>query len=399
MAKKKRIKVNKEEPKRLQIRDIREELRKLEPTTVKLEQVYLDPNNPRLAIIKKEPVPFERVIEEGVQRDILETLKNDPKMEIKNLMESIATTGFSSINRVVLKSFDKDRYIVVEGNRRIAALKILLDQHKSGRRTLPEDIVKGILEFEALIYRGTNPDISWIIQGFGHTPGIIPWEKVPTAKFYGDIERIGLTPDKIEGIFGLTKREVNKLIRSYYGYRQAEEDEDWGREVEPGHFGYFNEIIFVKSELKDWLGWDDNERRFKNNKTFKQFLQLMCSKTKEGKNIIDISPTTRKYLPLLVTEPQYKDLFEELLEGDTTIHNCAVRIEERRKLPPPPPPLEPGQILANLKEMKNQIIRLPTGMIKSLEKTEEEREQKREILNLLNELVELLKIQIQLLTG
>lgn len=397
MPPRKKIKTPVGEQEMAVVSEIWEELQKMEPKEVKIGELYLDPNNPRLAIIKKEPMSVKRVTEEGVQIKALEDLKKHPRIGIADLLESIAGNGFSTINRVVLKPLNEDKYVVVEGNRRVAALKILAEQHKNGYRTLPENILNGILEFEALVYKGDNPNIAWIVQGVGHTPGVKQWERLPTAKFYADLEKIGINPQEIASMFGPKPREVSALIRAYYGFCQAEEDEDYGSEIDPAeHLGFFDEIIFVKEQLKNWLGWDEKERKFRNTEALKNYLRLMLAKTKDGRRVIDISPTTRKTLPKLVTDPKYSELFERLLEGELTIHDCAKTVDAIEK--GPKPPITMGEILENLKAMKDSVSTLPMPDIKRLEKTEEEREQKREILNVMIELFETLKIQIDFLS-
>ena len=142
----------------LVVSEIWEEMQKMKPQTVRLEQVYLDPNNPRLEALKGEPIPDERLAESGIQQACLERLK---KFDIKALAESIRTSGFCTLDRVVLRRLDEDKYIVVEGNRRVAALKVLQEEHSKGRITLkPESILDGILQFEALIYEGDRADIA-----------------------------------------------------------------------------------------------------------------------------------------------------------------------------------------------------------------------------------------------
>ena len=393
MPRRKRIKTHGEGQEIVAVSEVWEELQKMDPKEVKIGQLYLDPNNPRLAIIKKEPLPVERVIEEGVQIRVLEDLKKHPKIGIGDLLESIAANGFSTINRVVLKPLNEDKYIVVEGNRRVAALKILAEQHKNGYRTLPQDILNGILEFEALVYKGDNPNIAWIVQGVGHTPGVKQWERLPTAKFYADLEKMGINPQEIASMFGPKPRQVTNLIRAYHGFRQAEEDEEYGSEIDPAkHLGFFDEIIFVKDQLKNWLGWDEKKRKFSNTEALKNYLRLMFATTKDGRSVIDISPTTRKTLPKLVTDPKYSELFDRLLEGELTIHECAETVSAIEKVPVLRPTV--GEILETLKTMKDQISTLPMPDLKRLGKTEEEREEKKEILNLMIELFETLKIQI-----
>jgi len=381
----------------LVVSEIWEEMQKMKPQPVKLGQVYLDPNNPRLEVLKLEPVPDERLVEPGIQQACLEQLRS---FGIKDLFESIRISGFCTIDRVVLRRLDEDKYIVVEGNRRVAALKLLQEEHSKGRITLEENILSGVLEFEALIYEGDRADIAWIVQGFRHAPEAIKqWEDFSKAKFFAELEGKGKSATEIAEMFSVRPRKkVSNLIRSYQGFQQAKEDEDYGDQLDPSkQFSFFTQIIFVRTELREWLDWDEAQRRFRNAEQLNKFLSWIAS------NKIDISPTTRDYLPQLLFQPEYRDILEAFeREEGLDIHECRRRVEERK---PKPPPDIPG-ILMNLSRIKVEIDMLPLTPISRLgqlypfqaARTAREKEQKDQILALLNEIGEAIQRQIRMLS-
>jgi len=383
----------KEEEKIRVVSEIWEEMQKMKPQMVRLEQVYLDANNPRLEALKPEPTPDERLAEPGIQLECLERLK---KFDIKGLAESIRTSGFCTLDRVVLRRLDEDKYIVVEGNRRVAALKVLQEEHSGGRITLkPESILDGILQFEALVYEGDNPDIAWVIQGFRHAPEAIKeWEDFSKAKFFAELERKGKSASEIARAFSVRPRaDVANPIRSYYGFQQAKEDEDYGDRLMPfDHFGFFSQVIFAKTELRDkWLDWDDNERRFRNTENLSKFLSWIA----DGK--ITISPATRDDLPKLLFQLNCADILERFEEEKgTNIQQCSGWIKVREFKPSPL--LDIPGILESLGRIKNEIDMLPLTPISGLGETSEGKEQKSQILTLLNEIVEAVKRQIKMLS-
>lgn len=180
-------------------------------------------------------------------------------------------------------------------------------------------------------------------------------------------------------------------IRSYYGFQQAKEDEDYGELLIPfDHFGFFSEIIFVKSELRDkWLSWDDNERRFRNTENLNKFVSWIV----QGK--ITISPDTRDDLPKLLFQLSCADILERFeQEKGLTIRQCSGLIKLREPLPLP----DISGSLDSLRRIKNEIDRLLLTPISGLGKTSEEKEQKSQILTLLNEIVEAVKRQIKMLS-
>lgn len=372
----------------LVISEIWEEMQKMTPQKVKLDQVYLDPNNPRLEVFKREAVPLDRVTELGIQQAALEHLRS---IGIGDLIESIRASGFCTIDRIVLKPQD-DKYMVVEGNRRMAALKVLQDEHNKGRITIPDNILKGILEFEALVYKGERDDIAWIVQGFRHAPEAIKeWEDYSKAKFFSELERRGKKASDIAKMFNIKPRsQVPELIRSYCGFEQAAENEDYGGQLDPqGHFSFFTQIIFVKPELRKWLGWDDTAREFDNLENLNKFLSWIFLKK------IDISPTTRDYLPQLLYNQDYSDILDMFeREKGLDIHECRISIDDRKPKPAP----DISQLLLRLDRIKTEIDILPLTRIKKLGKTREEKEQKDKVISLLRELKEAVEIQISFLS-
>lgn len=370
--------------------EIWDELQNMKPIKVKLGQVYLDPNNPRFAPAGREKVLDKHIPENGVQEGCL---KDIAKTGISALMNSIRASGFWVVDRIVLRRLPEEQYVVIEGNRRIAALKVLFDEHRE-RHTLPPTILTGIEEFEALVYLGDNPDIAWIVQGFRHTPGIEPWQRYTQAKFLSDYEkRSGRTPREIALTFGIRPAaKATTLIRAYHGFEQAKSDEDWGEMLTPDQFGFFDEVIFSKPTLKEWLGWSDDQRKFSKTENLREFLSWLPGedKTRTTDAPLTISPATRDTLSRLV-QPDQKKLFERFRGGELSIKQCAGeidKVETRRE------PIDMLATIASLQEVKNTIALLPIPVIQRA-KTKEELKQKNQILEVLEEIAEILAKQIK----
>ena len=83
----------------------------LRDTEALIENLYLDPNNPRFADLQDrlQPVPLTRITEEGVQEKTLARILDD-RFEVKQLKDSIRTIGFLTVDRLVVTT---DRKSVV----------------------------------------------------------------------------------------------------------------------------------------------------------------------------------------------------------------------------------------------------------------------------------------------
>src|SRR5271166_5270858 len=114
----------------------------LSPIAVSLDDLLLDPNNPRFSELGEElnPVLESRFAEDKIQKNTFENMK-DPMFEVAELRETIKTIGFLPMDRIVVRKWAgpqeaATKYVVVEGNRRVAALKWLLDLSSIGKENL-----------------------------------------------------------------------------------------------------------------------------------------------------------------------------------------------------------------------------------------------------------------------
>ena len=96
---------------------------------VEPEELRLDPNNPRFMDYKIESVPEDKYLDENVVRNTRNKML-DPKnkFQIPVLVSNILTNGFRDYDSIFVEKYgDTDKYIVLEGNRRVTAIKEILN--------------------------------------------------------------------------------------------------------------------------------------------------------------------------------------------------------------------------------------------------------------------------------
>ena len=107
-------------------------MRGMETKDIPLDNLLLDPNNYRLQEVSGYvSVAPERFQLEQIQKTTLQRLQQE---NLKELQKSIVSNGFLPIERIVVAPYeqDEDKYLVIEGNRRVAALKSLREQERAG---------------------------------------------------------------------------------------------------------------------------------------------------------------------------------------------------------------------------------------------------------------------------
>lgn len=155
--------------------------------TLKVEQLVLDNDNPRITHADSQQQTLQKVV-------------RDQKTKLIKLAESIAERGLSPIERLMVIEVSKSpkRYIALEGNRRVAALKLLtnpavmtgLDMPNGMQRTiekLAKVFEKGKVEpIDAFEVASRDDGRYWIElrhNGEDQGRGVVGWKPVVAARW------------------------------------------------------------------------------------------------------------------------------------------------------------------------------------------------------------------------
>ncbi|UHH10125.1 hypothetical protein LU699_18035 [Luteimonas fraxinea] len=248
-------------------------IEELKAKVLAVDQIYLDPNNPRFwSEATKHPVAEERVSHEAVQRRTGTEI--DP-FGVQDLYNGMLQNGFLLLDRIVVRPLRTTTggFIIVEGNRRFRALTKLRADIQGGRVSSPDAVDEAVLrrfvertgKIEVMVYEGNEPgDISWVFQGIRHISGIKTWAPAQRAKLVADqIDLHGSSISKAAQQFGMSAVEVGRLYRTHHALRQMSKDEEYRERARNDHFSLFNEVL-KSTTLKNWLGWSESNKAFEN---------------------------------------------------------------------------------------------------------------------------------------
>ena len=167
-----------------------------------VSDLAFDLKNPRL-------VEFDVVDREA---DIIKLLWDT--MDVRELALSIAASGYFQHEPVIVAQ-ERDRNVVIEGNRRLAAVKLLLqpDLRKKVNAKVPdisEDRRRSLLEIPTLL--STRED-AWRYLGFKHVNGPAKWGSYAKSKYVADIHRnYGVALGEIARQIGDTHNTVHPIV-------------------------------------------------------------------------------------------------------------------------------------------------------------------------------------------
>jgi hypothetical protein len=203
-----------------------------------LDELDFDPQNPRFSrYFANDPQPEDHIVERMIKNE-----------NVQELMGSIAEQGYFSGEPLLVAKNGK-RYIVVEGNRRFAAVKLLRGDIAS---VLPS--IKQLRETAKQIPPETIPCIVFperkdILRylGYRHITGAKRWDSLSKARYLEELrqtffaglpleaqlksiaQEIGSKPSYVaQMLTGLTVFERAKETKFYGLQRVSEDDVDFG---------------------------------------------------------------------------------------------------------------------------------------------------------------------------
>jgi hypothetical protein len=257
---------------------------------IALENIYLDPNNPRFVSMTWDNIPDERIIEEAVQKIVIEKLYQE--FAVDRLVMNMEINGYLPIDRVVLRKIDDTNYVVLEGNRRICAAKVLKQKFNENPSSVTKEIMDSIEKIPCLVYTGTNTEASWIFQGLRHIMGIKEWSAFNKARLIVILmEEEDLTLTEVGKRFGLTPFGAGQWVRGYFAFKQAKENSDYTKEVDERTYPYLQEL-FSKSNspIREWMEWNESTKTFESQLNFNELLSWLYPRnTEEADESIDPS--------------------------------------------------------------------------------------------------------------
>lgn len=257
---------------------------------IELDKIFLDPNNPRFISMDWEHIPDNKVTDEIIQKKVINKLESD--FSVDRLVMNMEINGFLPIDRVVLRQLDDTNFVVLEGNRRICAAKLLKQKYTESNEQVAPEIMESIATIPCLVYTGTNTEASWIFQGLRHIMGIQEWSAFNKARLIVTLmeeEELSLT--EVGKRFGLTAFGAGQWVRGYYAFKQTKESSDYTKEVDERAYPYLQELFSrSNSPIREWMKWNESAKKFDDELNFNEFLSWLYPRnTEEADESIDTS--------------------------------------------------------------------------------------------------------------
>lgn len=297
------------------------------------DRLLLDPQNLRL--LERTGGAYEKLevklFGQGViQKKLFEIISNDKRFDIEKLAESIANNGFLKHERLIVAKYDGDKFLVLEGNRRLTAVRLLREKYgadfsglsnkvRESLRTLPCFVLKGTVidgkrENLEIYRRGAE-----IYIGMRHLMGAKNWEPASRYEFQARlISEENWSVNDVAVRFGRNKADVIRDFQAHLLYKNFIKFEKLVGVQHSLTYNSFSEAARAPA-IKKWLGWSEKDQEFKNKENEGVFFRYLVSRLGKATTPIDAENYDVAELPEISAEAAVRKLRDMLRLDDLAV--------------------------------------------------------------------------------
>jgi len=276
-----------------------------------VSDLLLDNKNPRL--------PPDAV--KMNQKELMELMERD--FELLPIGRSMSDNGyFIEEPLIVIPKESEDKFITVEGNRRLAALKLLTSPQTRARspdKDAWEELAKAakysLTEVPVIVHQSRDDLIA--ILGFRHIAGIMKWDPLSKARFIHDlVERRGEEADfkEISRQLGSRSTTIRDNYATYNIYRQAQDDFEIDTSELEENFSVFYRAVSNKN-IQKFIGFS---KKYESPSKFKKPISTKKSETLQ--EVIEFVHGTSEISPVITDSRQLTMLGEVLAKPEALEH-------------------------------------------------------------------------------
>ncbi len=300
----------------------------LRSITVTPDDLLLDPNNPRLI----QDLNFgKRVDDSDVQSNqqrikelfvAKSTARGDEFTDITHLYDSMIQIGYVGIDRIVVRELvGLDKYLVIEGNRRVSTIKLI--RERAANRTLKaaeleayRQVTKSFEKLDVLVLKTeglSEEELDHrvnVILGLRHFGSVLDWKPINRAfNAYQNYMSVDPPLDKfvfknsrlmdVASRLSVSKGQVTKALKTYIVYRQLAELD---RDVEDEHYS----LIEAGIGLSQFGYLEQNSATFELDEASLSKLAALCQ--------FDLRKNANRSGKLIISEPKKFGVLGQILK-------------------------------------------------------------------------------------
>ncbi len=203
--------------------------------------LHFDPDNPRFA-------GLDFTDEADIVRELYE------QSDVDELIQSILSAGYIDFEPLIVL---RDSKIVLEGNRRLAALRLIADEplRKKLKVTLPAIDDPKPLPEKVYVLLVEHRDDARSFIGFKHINGPFKWDALAKAKYAAKWYESGGDIKTISRTLGDNHNTVRRLVNGWFALQQASNDGFDRTQISKKNFAFSHlYTALTRASVREYLG-------------------------------------------------------------------------------------------------------------------------------------------------
>lgn len=295
-------------------------------TYVPQDQLRFDPSNPRLGGEAKK----------STQQEIQKYLESVPHVALE-LVDSFVENGFMEYEPLVVRK-DGEQYVVIEGNRRLAAVRHIL----ANPSKFSQKVIEGLQKIPVLIFRqkgdAPNRELIGTYLGLRHLLGYREWPPESKAIFLDGHIKSASDLRRLTKELGVTKSVISRYLIPYRVQKAASNILEKFEETEDKKFWMLGEAL-RRSNISEYIKLKtdpDSLKVISFDKTKLRFLlEFLYGSSEEGRRggyraVTSARITETRQLSRLGRVLSSKKAAEKL-ESGSTIEDAELYVEAREE--------------------------------------------------------------------
>lgn len=254
--------------------------------------LLLDPHNPRLFDLPDNGIAnigVNLIGQKPVQDKVYNMILTYPRADVKSLETSIASSGFLKHEPLIVARYDAEKFLVLEGNRRLTAVRHLFKVYGQELTGLPPNVRQSLQTLPCFlldgpIIGGSQKSLDYyrraseIYIGMRHLMGPKDWEPASRYEFLARlIDDEGWSASDVAARFGRKKYEVDRDFKAQRLYRDLRKFELRSKVSHSLTYNSFAEAARAPSVMK-WLGWSSAKMIFTHKDHEESFFHYLIER-------------------------------------------------------------------------------------------------------------------------
>ena len=224
---------------------------------IRIDQLLLDPNNYRFRDQDRWiDVPEDRLGDPAVQRQARALIQGHNQEGIYDLVGSLRANGWLDIDQIQVRPYGDGRFVVVEGNRRVATLELLHRRFEDEGEPLGAIDPSFFNAVPVVVQERGNRVQHLVNMGLVHITGKRQWSQLAQSLAIRElIEDCDLSEHDVRRRLSISTKELRLSLRALH-LCDAYKASDYGDQFSTERYTLLREAVRIRS-IKPWIAWDD----------------------------------------------------------------------------------------------------------------------------------------------